>query len=175
MVWLGCSTRGSLQVAQRAPSRKLRGGTRYPSGQGRPYSSTLLGQLGCPSEPCQAPGSHIWSPGHSSAHRGHTGRSLPSPCEKLPPPPGCTETPPTFCTLSLVDGGYHSYSSAFTTLPPSSQQEEGSGKVPGASVRGGGPTGQGCVRKMRIFWLCQRSCLPRQQEERGFFKSQCNL
>ena len=48
-VWLDCSTRDSLQIAQLTSSGKIR--DRTPTQEGRLHSSTLLRQLGCPSEP----------------------------------------------------------------------------------------------------------------------------
>lgn len=156
--------RDSLQVAQRASSGKIRGGTRYPTQQGGgPHASTLLRQLGCPSEPCQTPGHHVWDPGDSSAHGGYTAKSLHHLVR--------------FYLLSPLDGGHHSYSPAFISLPPLSQQERGAGRKYQVWVLGGGsnqPRGRG-FRGMRFSWPCPGELPALPARGQGYFEISVQL
>lgn len=117
---------------------------------GGPRSSTLLRQLGCPSEPCQLHGHHGYGPGDSSAHRGHAGRSLHHLVRLCPHLP--------------LDGDAHSYSLAFTRSRK---------KVPDTGVWGGEgsawPGGRG-FRGMRFFWPCPGELPAPPARGQGYFE-----
>lgn len=109
-------------MAQRAPSGKMGGGTRYPSSrQGGPHSCSLLGHLGCPSEPRQAPGQHAWNLRHSFAalesHPHHFVRTTRSKA-------ALSASTPTLGTLAPLMDVILAILLTFTSLLPFSQQDE---------------------------------------------------